>query len=342
MVTDGVERLRRAQILASVFFAIVVLGGAVLWWTLPRSFPIVFSFDTMTWTKEVVLNPSQGSNVAVEPSVLYDGSPQILVDRTSVFKMWYRQFDQARNRAMVVCYAESGDGKAWVKYSGNPVLNDSDGSHPCPFVLRHNGTFFLYVHCSEMVRIDRYVSSNGLRWTKDKVGALVLGARGSWDDGNLGNVCVWVENSHDWKMIYEAKSSMEPWKLGYATSEDGKNWTKYPHPVLQDTGSCGGPYVYKLNETYYMWYHCCANKYGLPTDICLAASRNLITWTKHPKNPVLNRTEAWEGSAGYEGQVADPSVLLVEGSVWIWYSTVPNQTPPPDQCIALATSMNPT
>ena len=326
--------MRKTLVLA--FALIIIVVGGVVWQSLQES-PAAYSFEAYTWKKEgVVLSPSAGSDVAVEPSVLFDSDPQILVGATNVFKMWYRQFDQAESRAMVVYYAESEDGKTWVKYSGNPVLNNSDGKHPCPFVFKYNSTYFMYVHSGEMVRIDRYVSSNGLRWTKDKIGALALGARGSWDDGNIGNVCVWVEGVNDWRMIYEATSSMEPWKLGYATSRDGKNWTKHANPVLQGQGSCGGPYVYKLNQTFYMWYHNCATKYGLPTDICLAASKNLIAWTKHPENPVLNRTEPWEGSEGYEGQLADPSVLMVEGSVWIWYAAVPNQTPPPDQCIALA------
>lgn len=226
--------------LVLICLVIIVLGGTIMWQSLRES-PVAYSFETFVWKKEgIALSPSMDSDVAVEPSVLFDSDPQILIGFSSVFKMWYRQFDQARNRAMVVCYAESEDGQHWIKYSGNPVLNDSDGKHPCPFVLKHNGTFFLYVHSGEMTRIDRYVSSNGLSWMKDKIGALILGARGSWDDGNIGNVCVWVEGDSNWRMIYEATSGMEPWKLGYATSHDGKNWTKYPSPVLQDQGSCGG------------------------------------------------------------------------------------------------------
>ncbi len=40
-----------------------------------------------------------------------------------------------------------------------------------------------------------------------------------------------------------------------------------------------------------------------------------IVWVKHPDNPVLTATEAWEGTA-----VACPSVVKVNGMYYMWYS----------------------
>jgi len=276
-----------------------------------------------TWEKRgKVLSDALGIN---EPNVIYEGNPQILTQQSRVYKMWYRV-------GWAVCsvdYAESIDGLTWVKYSGNPVL--VGGFYPCPFVFKYNNQFYMYVHGGDWVRLNRYVSNNGLSWALDAANTLTCGSSG-WDNHALGNLCVWVE-SGEWKMIYEANGlgGTGMWSLGFATSSDGKVWSKYSgNPVISSGGGCGGAYIIKSGGTYYMWYH----GGGLPTEIYLATSTNLVSWATSP-SPVLRRTELWEGSDSSEGQVADPTICVVGTTVWMWYCGVHRQVSG-DQAIGAA------
>jgi len=265
------------------------------------------------WTKKGIVI-SESTTLANEPNVIYDTNPQILTSETYVFKMWYRV--GASSGSVSIYYAESTDGINWTKYSGNPVLSGADLF--CPFVMKYDGTFYMYVH-NGCTSIDRYYSSNGISWTKDKADSLT-------DATNLGNCFVWVEAANDWRMMYEYNSAL--WKIGYATSTDGKTWTKSgSNPVLTDTGSCGGPEVHKVGSTYYMWYQN-APSGGLPTDICRASSTDLITWTKFggSTHPVFLRTETYEGAGNSQGQVADPCIIEAKGETWMWYDSNVDQT----------------
>lgn len=270
-----------------------------------------------TWDKQGIVISESGKGV-MEPSVIYDSSPQILTG--NVFKLWYGAFATG---SYLVYYAESANGIDWTKYSGNPVLNTREKTVR-PYVLKNGATYFMYVMGGTTEQAyDRWNSTNGLSWQKDKDNTLTIGS--GWDGNNLGNPCVWVEGS-SWKMLYEACGTK--WQIGLATSSDGKTWTKSgSNPVLSGTGSCGGPHCFKIGSTYYLWFHE-APSGGLPTDICRASSTDLITWTHYGGDyyPVFPRTKTWEGVGSSTGQVADAHLVEALNKTWIYYTATPNQT----------------
>jgi len=59
-----------------------------------------------------------------------------------------------------------------------------------------------------------------------------------------------------------------------------------------------------------MWYACT----GPRRSIGLATSKDGIRWTKHPGNPLLEPTEAWEGDS-----LSPTSVLQVNGKFYLYY-----------------------
>lgn len=298
----------------AVLFIIVLVVAGLLWrfgsvplpngGSNPSPPPSPSSYTgtlTGTWQKKgIVLSDGQGIN---EPSVLYEGNPQILTGHSEVFKMWYRLgWSQAS-----IGYAESSDGLSWTKYSGNPVL--TSGNPYCPYVFKYGSTYYLYV-TDDFGSLNLYTSNNGLSWGGYS-GNPVLTLGSGWDGRAIGNVCVWVEGG-TWHMVYEAMGSQ--WNLGLATSSDGKAWTKYSgNPVLIDGG---GPDVIKQGSMYYMWFH--AGQ--LPTQIYLATSTNLVTWSS--RSLVVPITQPWEAS-----QTADPEVCIAGNTVWMFYTGVEAQTP---------------
>ncbi|MFQ5605717.1 MAG: FlgD immunoglobulin-like domain containing protein [bacterium] len=110
-------------------------------------------------------------------------------------------------------------------------------------------------------------------------------------------------------------------EIGYATSTDGKNWTKYSgNPVLTKTvgawdGNINDVCVVFANGEYKMYYSGAASG-SSPHRIGLATSTDGIHWTKYSGNPVLTNgpSGSWD-----EDLVRRPTVLF-DGTVFhIWY-----------------------
>ena len=128
-----------------------------------------------------------------------------------------------------------------------------------------------------------------------------------------------------YKMWYQAMSSSQV-AVGYATSSNGLNWTKFINPVvlpydeiLYTETNVEEPSVLKKDDIYIMWY-CSYNRNIIdPTfhnpiyKIRLATSPDGINWTKNPA-PVLIGTNQWE-LAG----VTDPSVIYHDGKFRMFY-----------------------
>ena len=267
---------------------------------------------------EPILTETGGTN---EPQVIYDTDPQILTTETYVWKMWYR----VGWSTVSIYYAESTNGINWTKYESNPVLDETN-NHYCPFILKHEGVYYLYAGYGPWQGDTLYNSSDGISWSIMNSGDPVIevGTGSDWDSYAIGNVAVLVNSSGVWNMIYEAYAVGSYWKLGLATSIDGINWVKYGNnPVLSSTGASGGPSIIYLYDTYYMFFHGAVSG-GLPTEIYMSTSTDLIHWTE--REHILARVYDWEGVGSGVGQVADPDVIIVEGEIIMYYAGVTAQS----------------
>ena len=117
--------------------------------------------------------------------------------------------------------------------------------------------------------------------------------------------------------------------IGHAVSKDLVHWTPLPDPFLPDrtlpherislaTGS-----VIKHGDTYYMLY------VGVGPDItdhciCLATSKDLITWTKHPGNPVLVKDARYYD---VDGCWADPFLIAEPDGYYIVFKAYDRNQP---------------
>jgi hypothetical protein len=253
-----------------------------------------------------------------EPTVLYEG-PSILFGKqqSSVFKMWHTCGWSQGN----ICYAESTDGSHFVRYNGGkPIISGTGRS----FVLRLGTTYYLFT-TQEVngVAWDRYESSDGIQWKLTFPRVLTLGSA-PWEKV-CGNIFVWIENS-TWYAMYEAGSTDGTWRVGLATSPDGISWTKNATNPVISKPSCGGPEIHKINGTYYMWAQCSSQTRTIPDDIYRWRSNDLLTWT--PEVVEIRRQTPDEGSPDNDqSQVADPSMVEVNGAVYLYYDATPTQYP---------------
>lgn len=279
----------------------------------------VQSWFSGSWERntEPVLTETDGTN---EAQVIYDVDPRILTNETHVLKMWYR----VGWSTVSIYYAESTDGITWVKYGANPVL-DETGDHYCPFVLKHDGVYYLFASYGPWNGDTLYNSSDGISWSIMNGGVPVIAksSGAEWDNYAIGNVAVWVNNTGIWNMIYESYRAGDWWKLGFATSINGTTWTKYPNPVLSMSGSCGGPSVLHIGTTYFMFFHAAVSG-SLPTEIYMTSSSDLIHWTT-PEH-ILERVYAWEGVNLSTGQLADPDIVMIGNEIIMYYTGVNAQS----------------
>lgn len=146
-------------------------------------------------------------------------------------------------------YATSHDGITWTRYVPDPVDKYCPGvtGPGCIFGSRGGAAYVLidpYAPSDERYKMwyesgaIRYATSpNGIDWTIYPVNngcVLDLGNNGTWDQFEMGLPVV-VKTSDTlyemWYMGFVGKDQdgyPVDMRIGYATSHDGINWTKYP------------------------------------------------------------------------------------------------------------------
>ncbi len=255
------------------------------------------------------------------PFVLKDGD---------VYKMWYTGV--AGTNDYRIGYAISNDGINWQKYSGNLCSGSGATGNGCIFEHNSSGFDSVYVYQPTVIKenniykmwyggydgsgleIGYATSSNGVNWIRQNSGnpVITIGSAGSWDDWGVTYPHVAKEGSV-YKMWYSGEQSAYNFRVGYAMSTDGVNWTKYDdantadcgfseandNGCMIDIGSSGSfyqndietPKVIKLNNLYYLYFYgqdgSGVFRAGLMTSV------NGIDWQiGNEGNPVFNLNTA--------------------------------------------------
>lgn len=226
----------------------------------------------------------------------------------------------------------------WAKYAENPVLSPGDEGE-----WDQNGVYYASVisdgasykmwytgYDSDWVACIGFAESpDGVNWTKH-ISNPVLGPgeEGSWDSASVDLPAV-VKTGSSYRMWYAGRGSDGIWRIGYATSTDGTNWTKHAgSPVLEpgpegtwdDTG-VGFPTVLFRAGQFHMWYQ---NWWSSSPDSAVrvgyATSSDGVSWTKSPENPVLaaGPSDSWE-----HPHVFAPTVIFdADAYVYrMWYAS---------------------
>lgn len=199
--------------------------------------------DEISWVKDT-LNPvltggpfgSWDYDEVVNPSVLYDGSN---------FHMWYT--GGHNGWYYKIGYAWSSDAVTWLKYNdttttnilyanSDPVLTVGSAGWDeniveAPFVILEANSYIMWyrgANNSLASGIGRATSSDGINWMKDSKNNPVLtpGSASTWEKGflRLGSV---VFDNTTYHLFYYAGDLYMDFRIGYASSQDGINWTKY-------------------------------------------------------------------------------------------------------------------
>jgi predicted GH43/DUF377 family glycosyl hydrolase len=300
----------------------IVLLTLILLFPLWIGQPPLAHADQNQWVKYTgnpILAPTPGSwdqDSTTTPRVLFDGK---------MFRMWYVG---AHSGVTAIGYATSLDGVSWTKYP-EPVLTHGppgsfDSAHlGLGSVVQMNDTLFLMWyqggnHISFMNgAIGLATSYDGITWTKYQ-GNPVLRPT-SIDQLILASPFV-IRLNDTFNMWYTGKSEADSGSITrilYATSFDGINWMKWPHPVFSpstnpemwDSGAVYAASVIYDGTNFGLWYSGLNRSYLSPR-IGFASAPDGATWTRRSTGLLLDLggSGSWD-SVGVE----QPCVVIGYG-----------------------------
>jgi predicted GH43/DUF377 family glycosyl hydrolase len=217
-----------------------------------------------------------------------------------------------------------------------------------PFAIYNNSTYMMWYSGESVFNTDGIGfanSTDGVSWKRySRNPVLQVGAGiGVWDEGKVKDPWVLRENG-TYKMWYTGLLFMQYQKvvivaeqIGYATSPDGKNWTKYAgNPVVAygPTGSLNDKWVYRpvvlhTKSSYVMYYSFLSQTgtYG----VGMATSKDGISWTK--LGPITMPNSGWNAYTSSPG-----SIIPVNDTMLMAYTGQSAQGAPPQ--IGFANSTN--
>jgi predicted GH43/DUF377 family glycosyl hydrolase len=179
---------------------------------------------------------------------------------------------------------------------------------------------------AEVYNIGFAVSDDGVNWSSSNVAPVLSGIAGTWEANVYGPMV--IREGGGYKMWYTgAPATFDSCCIGYATSPDGKNWTRYAgNPIMRrgttswEAGGVGRPSIIHDNGSYKMWYE------GVPSGwttcrIGRAVSADGITWERDTThNPVINLggTGEWD-----EYYISIPRVVEMNHILFMYYTGIP-------------------
>jgi len=174
---------------------------------------------------------------------------------------------------------------------------------------------------SVLFQIPSVVIADSGQWVKYSGNPVLGPTPGGWDADYTVSPKV-VYDGSTFRMWYDGGLAGAT-SIGYATSNDGITWTKYPNPVLTpgepgtwDASQVGLGSVVWNGTLFFMWYRA-NNAVTFPNGaVGLATSMDGINWIKYSSNPVLRPTEA------DQRYIASPFVVRysLTNAYYMWYT----------------------
>ncbi|GIX03250.1 MAG: hypothetical protein KatS3mg113_0256 [Planctomycetaceae bacterium] len=209
-----------------------------------------------------------------------------IIIEDGLWRLWYTGYDGQRDSRKHLGHAISPDGLLWIRTPPVPLIDHQWVEDVC--VVKRDDTYYLFAE-GEQDRAQLFQSNDGLNWKH--LGRLnILTTRGEpISEGPYGTPAVYLEPTQGY-LFYERRDG----GVWLATSHDLLNWRHVqdepvltPGPASYDRDLIAVNQVFRHGEYYYAVYHG-ARRTEPPVlwSSGLAASRDLIHWTKYPGNPL--------------------------------------------------------
>jgi predicted GH43/DUF377 family glycosyl hydrolase len=251
----------------------------------------------------------------------YHAAAPSVISENGLYKMWFQGHDGSTFK---IGYGESSDGIAWTIDPNPQIIVSSTGLSNGlevvePMVMKNGSLYQMWFkeYIVEENRIRYATSTDGRNWTIYPQPVFTKGNM-IWEAFGPTNPSIIFEND-EYKMWYVSAGSGIPWQLGYATSPDGINWTRYGNNPLNipSLGLVGGPSVIKRGNQYHMFYHTGS---GGNTNIYHTISNDGINWSCDGSCSILQIEPNAFDSQG----ITAPSILEHDNTLYLWYGGLSN------------------
>ena len=236
--------------------------------------------------------------------------------------------------ALAMVAAALAGGVPWVRVNGDDIGNPVNAYYPLddpsrwpawiPGRLRDQpggeyGVLARYARELAALISSRQTAQKVPQFERAGEGPVLGPGEAPWESVDvLSCEVLWDEGSKTFRMWYTGFDG-ERYAIGYAESEDGLSWTRYPgNPLLVggtsqwDQEGVGFPAVIRINGKYYMYFtilkHARAHR---DAAIGLAVSEDGLHWER--LGPVLLPEAAGEWDAR---AAVGPEVFITEDGVW--------------------------
>jgi predicted GH43/DUF377 family glycosyl hydrolase len=253
----------------------------------------------------------------------WDGSDALnpsVVQFAGMFWNLYSGYDGHRWHTGV---ASSRDPFSWRKQGR--ILSPQAGSWEGDYIAANGsalvraGRLWYWYQAGNPPRIGLATSGDGRGWTRSAGPVMETGPVGSWDERGIGDPYV-IEAGRRLYLFYVGVDRARRQRLGVADSEDGEHWIKLrDNPALEmgedsafDEAGLGEPAVWASNGHYWMLYT--GRNRVENRRIGLAESEDGVHWKRSSRAGVFAGDRPWDDKV-----VCDPSVLVAEGGVHVWF-----------------------
>ena len=283
----------------------------------------------------MLISPRQGLAEGAAPWVKYEGNPVLggklgvcfdvtLIQEDGLYKMWFSW----RTKASMGC-PESVDGINWREPVVVLAPRDSGWENLInrSSVVHKGDLYYMWYtgQTSKTSQIRFATSKDGIHWERQS-DQPVLKAELEWEKTSVMCPDVqWDEEDQLFKMRYSGGEQYEPNAIGYATSPDGIQWTKYENnPIFAadpkskwEQHKVTAGQIVKRGEWYYMFYIGFENEHL--ARIGIARSKDGINnWVRMKNNPIVSPDQGkWDADACYK-----PFAIYDEkDDLWrLWYN----------------------
>lgn len=200
--------------------------------------------------------------------------PSSIIKKDDRYLLYYVGFQRTQKVPYMLFpgLAISSDGKEFKRYSESPIIDRTSKyylSFAAPFVLNDNGVYKMWLWIGKnwvTIKNKKYLSAtigyaestDGVQWKILSGNCIVPKAP---EEFSVGRPWILKEKS-TYKMYYSIRYVEKLYRIGYAESVDGINWTRKDEEIGIDVSTEGWdsemicyPSVIKVNDRTYMFYN---------------------------------------------------------------------------------------
>ncbi|MFK7820072.1 MAG: glycosylase [Planctomycetaceae bacterium] len=209
-----------------------------------------------------------------------------ILKEAATYRMWYTGYDGTREGIKLLGYATSKDGIHWDRRA-TPLIDDLWIEDM--MVLKHQGRYLMVAE-GKNDQSQLLTSKDGLTWKREGRLDVRLENGEPIPPGPFGTPTLFFDDG-SFHLFYERRDA----GVWLAKSTDLTVWKNVsdqpvlkPGPTEYDKLMIASNQIVKRGDWFYMYYH----GTGTPTKprqwcTCIAASRDLVKWTKFERNPLL-------------------------------------------------------